>query len=155
MTREARPGPRRRQAPEDDSRVLRLDVWLDVACVFKTRSEAQRACKGGKVFLNGHRGKPHQEIHIGDKLEITMSGGRKKHLSVTGLAGTHLPKAQARELYDDVTPPPTAEEQELRDLLRRAGPVPGSPMRRRAAPDPDHKHAQRARRVLRRLKRDY
>ena len=76
-----------------------------------------------------------------------MSGGRRRHLSVTGLANTHLPKAQARELYDDVTPPPSAEEQEFRDLLRRAGPVPGSQTRRRAAPD------QRDRRALRQLKR--
>ena len=32
---------------------VRIDIWLDVACLFKTRSEAQRACKGGKVDLNG------------------------------------------------------------------------------------------------------
>ena len=31
------------------SEAVRLDVWLDVACLFKTRSEAQRACKLGKV----------------------------------------------------------------------------------------------------------
>ena len=28
---------------------VRLDVWLDVACLFRTRSEAQKACKGGKI----------------------------------------------------------------------------------------------------------
>src|SRR5262249_8455489 len=27
----------------------RVDVWLDVACLFKTRSLAQAACRGGKV----------------------------------------------------------------------------------------------------------
>jgi len=129
--------------------VLRLDVWLDVACVFKTRSEAQRACKGGKVFLNGHRGKSHQAIHLGDKLEITITRDRKKHLSVTGLADTHIPKARARELYVDITPPPTAEEQKLRELLRRAGPVPGSQTKHRATPD------HRDRRALRKLKRGY
>ncbi len=32
---------------------LRLDVWLDVACLFKTRSDAKRACEGGKVSVNG------------------------------------------------------------------------------------------------------
>ena len=127
--------------------MLRLDIWLDVACVFKTRSESQRACKGGKVLLNGHRGKPHQEIHVGDELEITMNGGRKRRLSVTELANTHIPKAKARELYADVTPPPTAAEQELRDLLRRAGPVPGSRSGRRSTPD------RRDQRALRQLKR--
>jgi len=29
----------------------RADVWLDVACLFKTRSLAQAACRGGKVEL--------------------------------------------------------------------------------------------------------
>ena len=28
---------------------MRLDVWLDVACLFRTRSEAQKACRNGKV----------------------------------------------------------------------------------------------------------
>ncbi len=32
---------------------IRLDVWLDIACLFKTRSEAKRACEGGKVEVNG------------------------------------------------------------------------------------------------------
>ncbi|PYQ73941.1 MAG: heat-shock protein Hsp15, partial [Acidobacteria bacterium] len=31
---------------------LRLDVWLDIACLFKTRSEAQDACKTGRVSVN-------------------------------------------------------------------------------------------------------
>src|SRR4249919_905807 len=32
---------------------IRLDVWLDVACLFKTRSEAQKSCALGRVALNG------------------------------------------------------------------------------------------------------
>ena len=28
---------------------VRLDVWLDVSCLYRTRSEAQRACEGGKI----------------------------------------------------------------------------------------------------------
>ena len=34
--------------------MVRLDIWLDVACLFKTRSEAQKACKLGKVTVNGN-----------------------------------------------------------------------------------------------------
>ena len=34
---------------------VRLDTWLDVACLFKTRSEAQKACKLGKVTVNGQQ----------------------------------------------------------------------------------------------------
>jgi len=102
--------------------MLRLDTWLDIACIFRTRSEAQRACKGGKVWLNGHRAKPHSKICIGDELDVTFSGGRKHRFSVTGLAETHIPKSEAKRLYLDVTPPPTPDERELRDLLRRVSP---------------------------------
>lgn len=102
--------------------MLRLDTWLDIACIFRTRSESQRACKGGKISLNGHRAKPHNQIRIGDELDITFSGGRKRRLSVTGLAEHHIPKNEAKALYRDITPLPTPEERELRDLLRRVGP---------------------------------
>src|SRR5688500_10609867 len=97
---------------------VRLDVWLDVACVFKTRSEAQRACKLGKVALNGITAKPHREVRSGDQLVISRPGGRKQQIVVRAVADKHLPKAEARELYEDRTPPPTAEEIEIRRLER-------------------------------------
>ena len=52
---------------------VRLDVWLDVACVFPTRSQAKAACEGGKVDLNGSRAKAHREIRPGDRLTITRA----------------------------------------------------------------------------------
>ncbi len=45
---------------------VRLDVWLDVACLFKTRSEAQKACNGGKVDVNGQKAKPHRLLRVDD-----------------------------------------------------------------------------------------
>ena len=106
---------------------VRLDVWLDVSCLFHTRSEAQKACKGGKVAVNGQRAKPHREIRPGDLLVITRPHGVKQQVAVRELAERHLPKAEARELYEDRTPPPSPEEQELRQMLRRAGPSPAPP----------------------------
>ena len=97
---------------------VRLDIWLDVACLFKTRSEAQRACKGGKVVINGGPAKPHRDVRVGDELVITRPHGRRQTVVVRALADRHLPKAEARELYEDRTPPPTAEEIELRRLER-------------------------------------
>ena len=58
----------------DDS--VRLDVWLDVACLFKTRSEAQKACRGGKVDVNGQTAKPNRMIRRGDELSIGRPFGR-------------------------------------------------------------------------------
>ena len=121
---------------------VRLDVWLDVACLFKTRSEAQRACKGGKVDLNGQSAKPHRELRVGDVIEITRPHGRKQRVVVRAMTEKHIPKAEARALYEDTTPPPTPEELALRDLLRLAGPrrVPG-------APTPDKREKRRLRRA--------
>ncbi len=115
---------------EPTSRGVRLDVWLDVACLYRTRSEAQKACKGGKVDVNGQRAKPHRDIRAGDEIAITRLHGVKQMVEVRALADRHLPKSAARALYDDRTPPPSAEDLELRQLLRRAGPPPGVPDKR-------------------------
>jgi len=97
---------------------VRLDVWLDVACLFKTRSEAQKACRGGKVDVNGQSGKPHRALHVGDELRITRAAGRRQQVIVKSLAAQHITKSEARLLYEDVTPPPTPEEIAVRELER-------------------------------------
>jgi ribosome-associated heat shock protein Hsp15 len=97
---------------------MRLDVWLDVACLFKTRSEAQKACRLGKVSINGAPAKAHRELKAGDELLIARPLGRRQLVTVVALAETHVPKAEARQLYDDRTPPPTAEEIEMRRIER-------------------------------------
>jgi ribosome-associated heat shock protein Hsp15 len=124
---------------------VRLDVWLDVACLYKTRSEAQKACTGGKVELNGHSAKPHRPVHVGDELRITRMQGRRQMVVVIALADRHLPKTEARALYDDRTPPPTPEEIEQRELQRAFRQSFGAPRPARA---PD----KRERRALRKLK---
>jgi ribosome-associated heat shock protein Hsp15 len=111
----------------------RIDSWLDISCLFKTRSEAQRACRGGKVEVNGVTAKPHREVRPGDELVITRPLGRRQRVRVVALAEAHVPKAEARKLYEDLTPPPTAEEIEMRRLARLARPFispPGAPGRR-------------------------
>jgi ribosome-associated heat shock protein Hsp15 len=124
---------------------VRLDVWLDVACLFRTRSEAQKACKGGKVDVNGRSARPHRAIRIGDEITITRHGARRQQVVVRVLIDRHLPKADARTLYDDVTPPPSPEELELLRMERLARPRPAL---RASAGTPD----RRERRQLRRLK---
>ncbi len=113
---------------------VRVDVWLDVACLFRTRSEAQRACRGGKVNINGHAARPNREVRPDDELTITRPGGRRQRVVVRGVADQHVSKAEARQLYTDTTPPPSPEEQALLDLIRLARRPPrrdlGAPDRR-------------------------
>jgi ribosome-associated heat shock protein Hsp15 len=121
---------------------LRLDVWLDIACLFKTRTEAQGACKSGKIDVNGQTAKPNRQIRPGDHIHIGRPYGRKQHIVVRGLADRPVAKADARLLYDDLTPKPTPEEIEQRRLERMY----------RAAVTPPRAPDKRARRALRRLK---
>jgi ribosome-associated heat shock protein Hsp15 len=100
----------------------RLDVWLDVACVFPTRSRAKAACEGGKVDVNGARAKPHREIRPGDRVVVSGRDGAHRELIVRGLAERSIPKAQARALYEDVTPAPAPEIVEARRLDRMLAP---------------------------------
>jgi ribosome-associated heat shock protein Hsp15 len=123
---------------------MRLDVWLDVTCLFKTRSEAKKACEAGKVDVNGQAGKPHREIKVGDEIDITRRFRHRQKVAVRGLAEQHMKKAEARLLYEDLTPKPSPEEVELRRLARLAAPF----VRPASAGAPD----KRERRELRRLK---
>jgi ribosome-associated heat shock protein Hsp15 len=128
--------------PDDEVDGVRLDVWLDVACLFRTRSEAQKASKGGKIDVNGQPAKPNRRVRAGDEIGISRPFGRKQRLKVRALADRHVPKAEARALYEDLTPPPTQEEIETRKLERMY----------RAAMSPPRAPDKRQRRALRHLK---
>jgi ribosome-associated heat shock protein Hsp15 len=116
------------------SESVRLDIWLDVACLFKTRSEAKRACEGGKVEVNGDHAKPNRALREGDRIRISRGHGRHQDLIVRIVLEQHVKKAEARALYDDTTPKPTPEEVEARRVDRAyqaAARAAGSPDRRR------------------------
>ena len=121
---------------------IRLDIWLDVACLYKTRSEAQRACVGGKVEVNGERVKPHRQLRVGDRIELSRPYSRKQTIVVAALAERHVPKADAKALYTDTTPPMPEAEREMRRLER----IYRASLERTHAPD------KRERRELRKLK---
>ena len=63
---------------------VRLDQWLDVACLFKTRSEATKACRLNKVIVNGQAAKAHRDVRVGDEMEIHRPMGRKQLITVLG-----------------------------------------------------------------------
>ena len=121
---------------------VRLDVWLDVACLYRTRSEAQKACHGGKVEVNGQSCKPHRQVRVGDRLRLSRPFGKKQTVTVVAVADRHVPKAEARQLYEDTTPPLSDDEKEMRRIER----VYRASVQRAHTPD------KRERRALRKLK---
>ena len=102
---------------EGEAGGVRLDIWLDVACLYRTRSQAQAACANGRVQVNRQRGKAHRLVRPGDEVRISLPGGRQRTVVVREVSLHHVSKQQARELYEDLTPPPTPEDT-VRDLDR-------------------------------------
>jgi ribosome-associated heat shock protein Hsp15 len=96
---------------------VRLDKWLQVARLFKTRSQAAQACTAGRVRVNGAVSKPHRTIKPADRLEIERDDWPRM-LVVQEVRDKPIPKAEARTLYTDVTPPRPPLDP-LADLLRR------------------------------------
>ena len=127
---------------DDVTEGVRLDVWLDIACLFRTRSEAQKHVRAGKVSVNGQSAKPNRRLRVGDELVISRPLGRKQRVRVLNFAGYHIARTDARRLYEDLTPPPTPDEIEARRLERMY----------RAATTPLRAPDKRQRRELRRLK---
>ena len=120
----------------------RLYIWLDIACLFRTRSEAQKACKIGRVDVNGQPAKSHREIKPGDEIVISRPLGRKQTVVVQELAERHIAKADARALYEDRTPKPTEEEIEMRRIARLARAFSSGPVAK-----PDKRERRRIRKI--------
>src|SRR6056297_81706 len=52
----------------------RIDKWLWSVRIFKSRTQANTACKSGKVKLEGEKVKPSQSIEVGEVLEVKKNG---------------------------------------------------------------------------------
>jgi ribosome-associated heat shock protein Hsp15 len=81
----------------------RLDVWLKLVCLFKHRTDATEACRGGHVKLNGQRVKPSAAIKEGDVVEF-FQGERPRRVIVAGLPAASIAKEVARTMYIDESP---------------------------------------------------
>lgn len=84
---------------------LRLDKWLWYARFCKTRSLATKLCQSGSIRIAGnHVVKAHQPIRAGDVLTFPL-GHAIRVVRVRALGARRGPAAEARTLYDDLTPP--------------------------------------------------
>lgn len=94
----------------------RIDVWLKLVCLFKHRTEATEACKGGHVKLNGQRVKPAAGVREGDVVEFYDSADRYRRVIVQAVPVSNVSKEAARTMYVDETPErPKVEFTVMRD----------------------------------------
>ncbi|MGI9413754.1 MAG: RNA-binding S4 domain-containing protein [Hyphomicrobiales bacterium] len=83
----------------------RIDKWLWYARFFKTRTAATKFVASGKIRVNKTRAtKPGQIVRIGDILTFTLHS-RLRIIEILGAGTRRGPAAEARMLYDDLSPP--------------------------------------------------
>ena len=112
---------------------VRLDKWLQVARVFKTRTKATQACDLGRVRVNGQPAKPHRALIEGDRVEVEQGKDWTRILVVKELRDRPVAKAEAAALFDDQSPPrpvPDALERLLRRPPMQRAPGTGRPTKK-------------------------
>ncbi len=87
----------------------RIDAWLKSVCLFKHRTDATEACKGGHVKINGQRVKPAAAVREGDTVEFYL-GDRFRKVIVQVLPEKQLSKEDGRTAYIDESPQPQTVE---------------------------------------------
>ena len=84
----------------------RIDKWLWYARFWKTRTAAARFVSDGKVRVNRVRvSKPGHTVNVGDVLTFTLNH-RARIVEVLDPGSRRGPAAEARTLYNDLSPAP-------------------------------------------------
>lgn len=81
----------------------RIDKYLWAIRVFKTRSEAADACKGGKVRINGESAKPAKELRIGDVIAV-RKGAVLYTYKVLAFLENRVGAALVKDYAENLTP---------------------------------------------------
>lgn len=82
----------------------RLDSWLWAVRLFKTRSMATTACRGGHVRVNGNPAKPAQNLKVGDRVTIRQPGWERV-FEVVQIISKRVGAPEAQKCYVDHSPP--------------------------------------------------
>jgi len=131
---------------KEEPTTVRLDRWLFAARFYKTRTQAAKACDGGKVKVNGISAKPHRFLRVGDDLTIHHRG-RYRNIHVLSLAERRLPAREAIKLYsEEVTQKLSKEDEELYSFFRA--------VERKYRPKFKGRPTKRERRQMEKLKRE-
>lgn len=103
---------------KDDDKSLRLDKWLKVSRLFKTRANASRACNDGRVKVNEQKAKASRLIKIGDQITIRKRGKYRTY-DVADIIEKNVSKSDAKTLYNEHTPDISDDAKELVEMLQK------------------------------------
>lgn len=101
-----------------EAKTIRLDKWLKLSRLFKTRALATRACEEGRVKVNDERSKPARLIKIGD--EITIKAHSKyRTFDVVDIVYKSISNKDAKNLYNEHRTEVSEEAKDLYQLLQQ------------------------------------
>jgi ribosome-associated heat shock protein Hsp15 len=95
--------------------------------VFKTRSQATEACRGGHVRVNGRAAKAATTVRTGDRV-TARAHGHERVLEVVQVIDRRVGAPIAAECVVDHSPPPAPREE--RDPFFVRDPASGRPTKR-------------------------
>lgn len=102
------------------SETTRVDQWLWSVRIYRTRTLASDACRGGHVRVNGRPAKAATAVRPGDRVEAT-TGGRLRILEVVRPIDKRVGAAAAAECMVDHSPPPPPKEERAPIFAREPG----------------------------------
>ena len=97
----------------------RVDRWLWAVRLYKTRSAATTACRGGHVRINGATAKAASPVRVGDRVGAHQRD-RDRVVEVVEVVDKRLGAAAAAACVIDHSPPPPPRE-EPSPFLRAPG----------------------------------
>jgi ribosome-associated heat shock protein Hsp15 len=100
--------------------MTRVDRWLWAVRLYKTRSDATAACRGGHVRINGAPAKPATTVRVGDRVEA-HAHGRQRVLDVARIIDKRVGAAVSAECMVDHSPPPPTRDREAPTFTRGIG----------------------------------
>lgn len=83
--------------------IERIDKFLWAIRVFKTRTDATDACKGGKVKIGGANAKPSRPVKTGEVIEV-RKGAVQYSYRVKGPVGHRVGAKMVPDYAEDLTP---------------------------------------------------
>ncbi|WP_420407960.1 RNA-binding S4 domain-containing protein [Hoeflea sp.] len=108
----------------------RIDKWLFFARVLKSRTLAAKFVAGGNVRVNRDKvDQPSFAVKPGDVLTISLER-RILVLRIVGCGQRRGPAPEARELYEDLTPPPATADKTAAAKPAEREPGSGRPTKR-------------------------
>jgi ribosome-associated heat shock protein Hsp15 len=105
----------------------RVDVWLWSVRIYKSRSAATDACRGGHVKVNGAAAKPAHVVRVGDRV-TAYAHGLERALEVVRVIDKRVGAPIAAECLIDHSPPLPPREFVPRPMFR--DPATGRPTKR-------------------------